>query len=450
MSSRSWQVKFNPQEAYENCYSVTDRDRGRNREWGGRDRGKDRYDKDSDNENDKDDKGGVKTAPPLQLRWARIKHLLLSRGMIYVVILLGTAACCYWSYLTSLYLVEDVYDSRGPHELEMRERFTLRLLPTKPASVAATAAAVAAAASTGTTKAASASEVDSERQALATLVAAYAICPAVAEVQLLWPEAYGAAPDPSLFPYSKTHCPVHVDRLGAGAPTSYGSSLPTHTDGVLLLDTSVEVACAELSLVHSVWRSGHSTLVGLLPRLHSYELAVPAAGAEGAHGTDRERKAGKVTPGGLSARSDSYKFAYYGRYHVWWNTMYSLLLPAAVFADAQMLQKSVESATLRRILVDKAECYHVGLSVWAAAASVSASAAEAGAAVGVTASASAYAAKPPIWAKVPFQGSPSADAIPSEVHAECLELLTRELQVPPRWLRYNNVKSVRASDTLSW
>jgi hypothetical protein len=55
-----------------------------------------------------------------------------------------------------------------------------------------------------------------------------------------------------------------------------------------------------------------------------------------------------------------------------------------------------------------------------------------------------------VWAKVSVQGSAPADAIPAEVHAKCLELLTRELGVQPQNLRYNNVKSIRASDTLSW
>jgi hypothetical protein len=151
--------------------------------------------------------------------------------------------------------VDEVYDT-GPRELETKERFTLRILPTAP-SFTSTSTSTSTTVGTGA-GASDNSEIESERQAqaqaLAKLVAAYAICPSVAEVQLLWHESYGASPDPTLFSYTKTHCPVHVDLIPSSSLISYGSTLPTSTAGVMLLDQAVEVSCRDLKLAHSVWR----------------------------------------------------------------------------------------------------------------------------------------------------------------------------------------------------
>lgn len=57
---------------------------------------------------------------------------------------------------------------------------------------------------------------------------------------------------------------------------------------------------------------------------------------------------------------------------------------------------------------------------------------------------------PPVWVKVPTSGSVSADAFSNAQHAECMNLLSKELNVKGEQLRYSDVKAIRASDTIFW
>jgi len=375
MSSRAWQLKHDPQHHAEDAKKLLKRittDSFRNIA----DEGDAREDVSQADES----KELRNAAFILQLK----QRLCTKSTLLYTAIFM-MAACLYYCYLASLYLVDEVYDAKGPRELELAERFTIRVAAPK----------------SGTS--------------LANFIQEYSICPAVAEIQVLWNHV-NPPPTKDSFIYSKTHCPVAFEEArGKAVSNAYASALNTVTEGVLLLDVGVKLSCADLTFAHSVWRSGKKSLVGFFPRLHAAPETVPPD--QRSH-TD------------LSASG----YSYYGRYHVWWNSLYSIMLPAGVFADTRMLQQSGASEVLTDLLRDDPQCYHVGLSVWAAFC------AEGG-----------NGSAPPMWVKVPISGKIDADHISAAKHGSCLDKLTRELKLSPQQqIRYAASKSVRASDSWFW
>ena len=75
------------------------------------------------------------------------------------------------------------------------------------------------------------------------------------------------------------------------------------------MDVDMVMECEDLKFVHSVWRSGRETLVGVLPRVHL-----------------KDDKTGQYT--------------YHGWNRVWWNGAYSLLLSGGVMAHNAVLQQT--------------------------------------------------------------------------------------------------------------
>jgi len=376
MSSRSWQLKHDPQHHAEDAKKLLKRitgDSSRNNanEGDGREPLEDVLQADESKE--------LRSAAFL----LQLKQRFCTKSTLVQTAIFGLMAFLYYCYLASLYLVDEVYDAKGPQELELAERFTIRVAAPK----------------SGTS--------------LASFIQEYSICPAVAEIQVLWNHV-NPPPSKDSFIYSKTHCPVAFEAVH-GKPLSYAGSSNTITESVLLLDVSMKLSCTDLTFAHSVWRSGKKSLVGFFPRLHAAPEEVPAT-----HRSHDELGA--------------YGYSYYGKYHVWWNSIYSIMLPAGVFADTRMLQQSAASSILTNLLRDDPLCYHVGLSVWAAFY------AEGG-----------NGSPPPMWVKVPVAGKIDADHISADKHGICLDKLTRELKLSPQQqIRYAASKSVRASDSWFW
>ncbi len=407
MSARNWQTRFDVHHTYEDSV-------------------KRKYD--STSVNRKTEKL-IKQKPFINL----LKEKLHTKKTIYVLILLSVFLWLYWAYLTSLYLIDEVYDSKGPKELTISERFTIRLTVSK----------------------ASKNEYiknNNNYKKLLDTIQSYSICPSVAAIQLIWPynnEHSGGSgnngkvklPPIDEIQYTKTHCPVTIDtdtrvdsKVDSDKLLDYSTSLPTITDGVLLLDSSVLISCNDLRFAYSVWRSGKTAMVGFYPRLHQYQYQ-----HENEHTTTTSSESqlesdpkSSTTVTSTSTTNKS-KYSYYGKYHVWWNSIYSILLPVGTFVEKTILQKSSNSNELKKILNENPQCYHVGLSVWGASQGMS----------------------PPIWVKVPVSSSGSGgleadiDVTPDQ-HGKCLELLMTVLNVKNIDMKYNSVKAIRASDTIFW
>ena len=119
-----------------------------------------------------------------------------TRIWCYVIaffVVLISACIAEYGYLTSLYLVDEVYEVKIPKEIGIHEKITLR-------TVAAENSA-----------------------ALKKFVEHYSICQNVYEIQVVWPTEHSSSLHPSAprFVYTKTHSLVHVDPVPPGKGDIY-------------------------------------------------------------------------------------------------------------------------------------------------------------------------------------------------------------------------------------
>lgn len=111
-------------------------------------------------------------------------HNIFTYTIAFLVVLLSVYVVEY-TYLTSLYLVDEVYEVGIPREITIEEKITLR-------TVAAENSA-----------------------AIKNFVETYSICQSVYEIQVLFPLGKDAPipTSPPKFVYTKTHSKVHVDYI---------------------------------------------------------------------------------------------------------------------------------------------------------------------------------------------------------------------------------------------
>lgn len=143
----------------------------------------------------------------------------------------------------------------------------------------------------------------------------------------------------------------------------YGQSpSEIRTEGIFLLDSDVFVSCEELKFTVNVWLSSRDSVVGYYPRLIQRNIN---------------------TNGIISYR-------YLGWPYVWWNGIYSLMLPAAALMHRKYITsmngRTQLAEDLRRALQTKSHCSDVAVALWTIA----------------------QGAPPPIWiSAVIFNRSPS-------------------------------------------
>ena len=340
-----------------------------------------------------DDEGKVKgwTASSSSLLLHQHQHQRWSwRQRLQVGALVVALLALYYGYLTSMYMVDEVYDGDGPRELEVVEKFTIRVAADGASSTA-----------------------------LGKFVSKYSLCQHVEEVQILWVSAE-PAPTPTSFVYAHTHSRVTIQAFPPSAggattqgrehraaaamfpPTTTSSTLPTvSTEAVLLLDLHAQVDCLDLAFAHGVWRSSRQTLIGLFPWLHQ------------------------------RTKSPSISYQVYDWKWVWWNQAYSLMHPAGVFPHKGLLERLGEHAGARNLISKKPECFEFALSVL---------------------SAKEKPASAPIWANVPARcdscfGTLSGRGSTTS-RGECLTALAAALQIEE--LPYSVHKSSRANTFLTW
>eukprot|EP01041_Mallomonas_annulata_P003048 gene3048-5969_t len=175
----------------------------------------------------------------------------------------------FYTFLNSLYLIDEVYDITGPKEYSMDEKLIIRV-----------------------------NSSDNINQ-LKSFVQHYTLCKSVYEIQIEWADTKKSMPSNEMFTFAHTHSKVTFeDRSLHNKRLSFIPVLALDTKGVLLLDIDVFISCEDLELLHSVWRSSGDALVGLYPRSHKIN-------------SDEE-------------------FEFLGPMSVWWSGRYSLMLPSAV------------------------------------------------------------------------------------------------------------------------
>jgi hypothetical protein len=318
-------------------------------------------------------------------------------------------AYLYYAFLASLYLVDEVYEANSLRELTLEEKFTIRVVAPR----------------------------NNDGQ-LQNFVGKYSICQSVEEIQVVWGHTAEPPPAATSFTYTKTHCPVVFDVIDAELewpPIHYGSTNPkyikTRTEGIFLMEVDMEMRCEDLSFVHSVWRSGRESLVGVLPRVHVKD---------------------PVTA----------QYTYHSWHHVWWNRVYSLVLSGGVMAHNAVLQQTFNpDQPLQKLLAKHPECYNVGLTMWAASAHKRPLSGEG------RGSGKEGVRRPVVWAQVPVTRNGGAASAHMDVHAkkeadkrvanggkkratscECLTMLAADLGIDE--VPYSRSKAVVAKKKLWW
>lgn len=102
---------------------------------------------------------------------------------ISFLILLSSLCLGYYMYLVKLYLLDNTYDLRGPKELELKEKVTIRVY--EPMSI----------------------------KDLNQFILHYSICPSVHEIQVIWHSIQKEAPQHDAFKYTTTHSKVSFHKL---------------------------------------------------------------------------------------------------------------------------------------------------------------------------------------------------------------------------------------------
>lgn len=226
--------------------------------------------------------------------------------IMYIIITfsLVLASICYYMFLCNLYLVDEIMEIKGPSELEINEKFTIRVLA--PPS----------------------------RKDLNNFILEYSICPSVHEIQVVWHED-GPPPLKSSFPFAHTHSDVtfHTAPDTKNLHKLIYADIPTETEAVLLIDADVFVDCQHLAFTQSVWRSSYDALVGFFPRL-------------------------------VSKTPDSTEYSLLGWRNILWESSYSIMLPAGVMLKKSYLQSLSKSTDVERFLTDNPFCTETSLPLW--------------------------------------------------------------------------------------
>ncbi len=231
------------------------------------------------------------------------KYALYIAGLI--VGLIG-----YYSYLDSLYIIDEVYNGDKLREYTIQEKTTIRVEP-----------------------AITNGKYDFEL--LNNFIGIYSICQSVHEIQILWPSFTIPPPKVTDFVYPKTHSLVSIDTIDPADYSSLSIQIPVMTESVFLLDIDIRMTCDDLTFTQSVWRSSKDSLVGYFPHLHAYNEDKDIVGV-------------------------------LGYSSVLWTKSYSILSTSAVMMKQQYLLSVSSFVPLQAYLKDHNECSTIALSLYAA------------------------------------------------------------------------------------
>ena len=231
------------------------------------------------------------------------KYVLYIAGLI--VGLIG-----YYSYLDSLYIIDEVYNGDKLREYTIQEKTTIRVEPTI-------------------------TNGKYDFELLNNFIGIYSICQSVHEIQILWPSLTIPAPKSTDFVYPKTHSSVSIDIINPAEYSSLNIQIPVMTESIFLLDIDIRTTCDDLTFTQSVWRSSKDSLVGYFPHLHTFNNDKDIVGVVGYSS-------------------------------VLWTKSYSILSTSAVMMKKQYLQSVSSFDPLHSYLKSHNECSTIALSLYAA------------------------------------------------------------------------------------
>jgi hypothetical protein len=200
-----------------------------------------------------------------------------------------------------------------------------------------------------------------------------------------------------VFRFTKTHSKVvfevHPPRT---LSARFTPSSPIPTPAVFLADPDVLLSCEDLHFMYNTWTSAQETMVGPFPRLHS-------ASIEG--------------------------LRYLGWMYVWWNGVYSMVMPSAAFVAAKYLTQYAKSTDLHRAVQQLGGCADLAFVLGTAKASKT----------------------PPVYVSVPVQSTCCKYSAPhseSETRTHCLNTLVKVLEENPLQLSIH--KAYPAKNAVFW
>ena len=129
----------------------------------------------------------------------------------------------------------------------------------------------------------------------------YAKCPAVAEVHVLWQDVESEIPSEfnDVKQQVKPFCSVFVHKFRQNSLNNrFLPVVSSGIDAVLSVDDDIRLACRDLHLSYEVWHASQNSLVGFVPRIHSF----------------------------YKARDGSVKYIYNCFWKVWFTGEYSMVL----------------------------------------------------------------------------------------------------------------------------
>ena len=223
----------------------------------------------------------------------------------------------------------------------------------------------------------------------------YTLCQRVHEVQIVW-NSKKPIPGPSAFTYYHTHSLVSFEEPSDKLNGRFTGKLPISTESVFLADPDVIVSCDDLHFTFEVWKTSKSAMVGFFPRLHT---------------------------------EADHKLLYLGWSYVWWNGVYSFVLPSASFVDKRYLAEYAMSVKLLPVVERMGGCADLAFVLSTAQSSHT----------------------PSIYVQVPVAYSQYRYELPNKGGAsrsECLNQLVIALNENPLLLSAH--KAYPAKDALFW
>lgn len=216
-------------------------------------------------------------------------------------------ACSYYRYLDALYFVDPVFDADALREYTILEKLTLRVV----------------------SRDGDGDMVKSD--GLKKYVEKYSLCQSVHEIQVIWPFPEKPPPVLSSFTFAHTHSLVNFYTVDEKSIDSSLLLLDVNvdTDGLFLLDSSIDISCKDMKLLQSTWRSSQTVATGLVPRMHKIQRL----------------------------GDNSVVTSYLDWPYVWWNGKFSLLLSTAIIVHKKQLKNAfIDNDWNRKFIVEHPQC----------------------------------------------------------------------------------------------
>jgi Glycosyl transferase family 64 domain len=132
------------------------------------------------------------------------------------------------------------------------------------------------------------------------------LCPAVAQIQVVWSDQKNKPPDLSFFKARARPLIVFEQHKTDSLNNRFAALLQPATEGIFSVDDDMTFSCSDLVFAFDIWRLAQTSMVGFVPRLVTWEPS-------------------------------SQRHSYRSWWFTWWNGAYNLVLTKACFLHRDYL-----------------------------------------------------------------------------------------------------------------